>query len=40
MVNLIRQRAPEAAIAFNATVSEFYEAVARWIDVPASLTLE
>ena len=35
IVNLIRQHAPGAAIAFNATVPEFYEAAARWVDVPA-----
>jgi glyoxylase-like metal-dependent hydrolase (beta-lactamase superfamily II) len=34
IVNLVREHAPGAAIAFNATVPEFYEAAARWIDVP------
>jgi hypothetical protein len=34
IINLVRQHAPSAAIAFNATVPDFYEAAARWIDVP------
>jgi hypothetical protein len=34
IINLIREHAPGAAIAFNDTVPEFYEAAARWIDVP------
>jgi hypothetical protein len=34
IINMVRQCAPSAAIAFNATVPEFYEAAARWIDVP------
>ena len=36
IVNLIRQHAPDAAIAFNATLPEFYEAAARWIDLPGA----
>ena len=38
IVNLVRQNAPGAAIAFNATVPEFYEAAARWIDMPEEPT--
>ena len=33
VINLVRRHAPGAAIAFNATPSETYEAAARWIDV-------
>ncbi|MET3803061.1 hypothetical protein ABIB25_000045 [Nakamurella sp. UYEF19] len=33
IVNLVRHHAPHAAIAFNATIPEFYTAAARWIDV-------
>jgi len=33
VINLVRQHAPDAAIAFNATPSDTYEAAARWIDV-------
>ena len=33
VVNLVRRHAPHAAIAFNATPSDTYEAAARWIDV-------
>ena len=32
VINLVRQHAPDAAIAFNATPSDTYEAAARWID--------
>jgi hypothetical protein len=31
IVNLIRQLAPGAAIAFNSTPSETYDAAARWL---------
>lgn len=34
MVNLVHQHAPDAAIAFNTTLPEFYQAAARWIDLP------
>ncbi len=34
IVNLVRRHAPDAAIAFNATIPEFYAAAARWIDLP------
>ncbi len=33
VINLVRRHAPGAAIAFNATPSDTYEAAARWIDV-------
>jgi hypothetical protein len=36
IVNLVRQHAPDAAIAFNATLPEFYEAAARWLDLPSA----
>ena len=36
MVNLAHRYAPDAAIAFNATLPEFYEAAARWLDLPAA----
>jgi hypothetical protein len=32
IVNLVRRHAPDAAIAFNSTPSDTYEAAARWID--------
>ncbi|WP_353510789.1 hypothetical protein [Intrasporangium sp.] len=32
VINLVRRHAPDAAIAFNATPSDTYEAAARWID--------
>ena len=32
VINLVRCHAPDAAIAFNATPSDTYEAAARWID--------
>lgn len=35
VLNLVRRHAPDAAIAFNSTPSDTYEAAARWIDVPA-----
>ena len=38
VVNLVREHAPGAAIAFNATVPEFFDAAARWIDVPEQLS--
>lgn len=34
IINLVRVHASRAAIAFNATVPDFYEAAARWIDAP------
>ena len=32
IINLVRRHAPNAAIAFNATPSDTYEAAARWIE--------
>lgn len=32
VINLVHRHAPDAAIAFNATPSDTYEAAARWID--------
>ena len=34
VVNLVRQHAVDAAIAFNATPDGTFDAAARWIDVP------
>ena len=34
VVNLVRKHAPGAAIAFNATPTDTFDAAARWIDVP------
>lgn len=34
VVNLVRRHAPGAAIAFNETPSDTYEAAARWVDLP------
>jgi len=34
MINLVRRHAPDAAIAFNSTPSDTFEAAARWIEVP------
>jgi hypothetical protein len=36
MINLVHRHAPNAAIAFNATLPEFYEAAARWLDLPSA----
>lgn len=35
VVNLVRQHAPDAAIAFNATAADTFDAAARWVDVPS-----
>lgn len=35
VVNLVRLHAPDAAIAFNATPTDVFDAAARWIDVPS-----
>ena len=32
IVNLVRQHAPNAAIAFNSTPSDSFDAAARWLD--------
>ena len=34
VVNLVRRHAPGAAIAFNATPSDTFDAAIRWIDIP------
>jgi hypothetical protein len=34
VVNLVRRHAPDAAIAFNATPADTFEAAARWIRTP------
>jgi hypothetical protein len=34
VLNLVRRHAPGAAIAFNSTPSDTFDAAARWIDVP------
>lgn len=34
VVNLVRQHAPDAAIAFNSTLTDTFDAAARWIDTP------
>jgi hypothetical protein len=34
VVNLVRRHAPDAAIAFNATPTDTYEAAARWVEIP------
>ena len=33
VVNLVRRHAPGAAIAFNSTPSDTYDAAARWLDI-------
>ena len=38
VLNLIRRHAPEAAIAFNSTPSDTFDAAARWIDLPGRST--
>lgn len=32
IINLVHRRAPEAAIAFNSTPADTYDAAARWLD--------
>ena len=32
VINLVRRHAPDAAIAFNATPADTYEAAVRWLD--------
>lgn len=34
VINLVRREAPDAAIAFNSTPADTFDAAARWIDVP------
>ncbi|MFG2560893.1 hypothetical protein [Streptomyces sp. NPDC048496] len=38
VLNLIRRHAPDAAIAFNSTPAETFDAAARWIDIPGRPT--
>jgi len=38
VVNLVRRHAPGAAIAFNETPSDTFEAAARWLDRPGTGT--
>ncbi|MCX4725064.1 hypothetical protein [Streptomyces sp. NBC_01306] len=38
VLNLVRQHAPDAAIAFNSTPADTFDAAARWIDIPAGPT--
>jgi hypothetical protein len=35
VINLVRRHAPDAAIAFNTTPAETFDAAARWVEVPA-----
>lgn len=34
VLNLVRRHAPDAAIAFNRTPTDIFDAAARWIDIP------
>lgn len=34
VINLVRRHAPNAAIAFNSTPTDTFDAAARWIDIP------
>jgi hypothetical protein len=34
VINLVRRLAPDAAIAFNSTPSDTFDAAARWIEIP------
>ena len=36
VINLVRRHAPDAAIAFNSTPADTFDAAARWIDVPGA----
>lgn len=38
VINLIRRHAPNAAIAFNSTPADTFDAAARWIDIPGRPT--
>jgi hypothetical protein len=35
VINLVRRHAPSAAIAFNSTPSDTFDAAARWLDTTA-----
>lgn len=34
VINLVRRHAPDAAIAFNSTPADTFEAAARWVELP------
>lgn len=34
VINLVHRHAPDAAIAFNSTPADTYDAAARWVDAP------
>ena len=34
VINLVRRHAPDAAIAFNDTPAETFDAAARWVEIP------
>jgi hypothetical protein len=34
VLNLVQRYAPDAAIAFNSTPADTFEAAARWVDMP------
>jgi hypothetical protein len=40
VINLVRGHAPDAAIAFNRTPTDTYDAAARWIELPSRSTTE
>jgi len=35
VVNLVRRHSPDAAIAFNTTPANTFDAAARWVDIPS-----
>ena len=38
VINLVRRHAPGAAIAFNSTPADTFDAAARWVDIPGPTT--
>jgi hypothetical protein len=38
VINLVRRHAPDAAIAFNSTPADTFDAAARWLDPPGPAT--
>jgi len=38
VLNLVRRYAPDAAIAFNSTPADTFDAAARWVDIPGPAT--
>jgi hypothetical protein len=38
VINLVRRHAPDAAIAFNSTPADTFDAAARWVDLPGPAT--